>query len=136
MFGTFVAVAAVMAVLFVVAAVLLLRRDAERVEGWREVAARLGLAHDDGDPLGIAAQLGEVEAVETVHGVLDGVHVAAANVVQVRLTGRPAGRSATTRTIVLRDGEVVEGPRGWDAVHAPHGAEELEASLRRAARGG
>lgn len=115
------------------------RQEQARRAGWAAEAARLGLQHQQGDPLGLAERLQVNEVTETVSGTVDGVRVAAVNVARIRdFQDAPAGRDRqwfTWSVGVALDSDVVvdREPRGMHLSEAPLKASELEGLLRETA---
>ena len=115
------------------------RQEQARQAGWAAEAARLGLTHAQGDPLGLAGRLSVNEVSETVSGTVDGVRVAAVNVAKIR--GFQQGRAVDERQWftwsmgVARDADVVvdRAPRGLHMTEAPRKATDLEGLLRETA---
>ena len=102
-----------MALLFIVAFVVLIvgmaatfvavvtrryRREMARRRSWSTLGARLGLRHESGDPLGLAARLGVTRVSQTLWGELDGARVAAITVTIFRPSGSPLGTGPTLST--------------------------------------
>jgi hypothetical protein len=115
------------------------RQEQSRQAGWAAEAARLGLRHAQGDPLGLAERLQVNEVSETVSGTVDGVRVAAVTVSKIR--GFQQGRAVDERQWftwsmgVALDSDVVvdRRPAGAHLTEAPLPASELEGLLRETA---
>jgi hypothetical protein len=141
-------IAFVVVVGFVSLVALRYRQEQRRTAGWGQEAARLGLSHQQGDPLGLAERLGVDEVKETVSGTIDGERVAALTVSKVRaFPGGGARRERewfTWSVGVALDAAGADGapvvvdrePRGAHLAQAPLGAGALEDLLRETAAAG
>jgi hypothetical protein len=94
----FLALMGTMAALFAVLVGRRYRREQARRGTWSDLAARLGLRHERGDPLGLAERLSVTRVTETLWGVLDGARVAAITASVFRPGSSPLGAGPTLST--------------------------------------
>jgi hypothetical protein len=93
--GLFVLMITAIAGTFVAVVARRYQREVARRGSWSDLAIRLGLSHQMGDPLELAERLGVTRVTQTLWGVVDGTRVAAITLTIFRPGGSPLGAGPT-----------------------------------------